>query len=213
MPVVVLNKCDLCPESPAGGGGRGRCARRSCSRGQRAPGDGPGRIAPLDRLRQDRGLPGPLGVGKSMLNQPPHGPRRRATADVREKRPRRPPHHNWREMILLDTGGMVIDTPGMREIQLWGGGEGVAAEFQDIERSPSMQIPQLSARTETGCAVLAAVAASTLDARGSKAIASWQRRWRTSRESRTQKPGSSKRLGRRRCQKAESHQRDNPKNW
>lgn len=38
-----------------------------------------------------------------------------------------------RELILLPTGGVVIDTPGIREIQLWTGDEGLQSTFADIE--------------------------------------------------------------------------------
>jgi len=36
-------------------------------------------------------------------------------------------------MFILDSGAIMIDTPGMRELQLWGGSEGISETFKDIE--------------------------------------------------------------------------------
>ena len=56
---------------------------------------------------------------------------------------------------------MLIDTPGMRELQLWDSGEAAAGSFADIEeRRGQLPVPRLPAsRAEPGCAVRAAVEA------------------------------------------------------
>ena len=38
-----------------------------------------------------------------------------------------------RELVVLPAGGCLIDTPGMRELQLWDQGDSLASSFQDIE--------------------------------------------------------------------------------
>lgn len=59
-----------------------------------------------------------------------------------------------REMILLPGGGIIIDTPGMREIQLWGGNEGLKSEFEDLEElAGQCKFTDCKHETEPGCAV------------------------------------------------------------
>lgn len=64
-----------------------------------------------------------------------------------------------RQLILLDQGSMLIDTPGMRELGLLGASEGVRQGFEDIvELSGGCRYSDCGHTQETGCAVLAAVA-------------------------------------------------------
>jgi ribosome biogenesis GTPase len=67
-------------------------------------------------------------------------------------------------MVLLPRGGILIDTPGMRELQLWDTGEGLAGTFGDIEAlAGECRFRDCRHRGEPGCAVAAAVAAGALD--------------------------------------------------
>ena len=67
-------------------------------------------------------------------------------------------------MILLPTGGIVIDTPGMRELQLWEGGHGMDQAFEDIETlARRCRFRDCSHRGEPGCEVEAAIANGLLD--------------------------------------------------
>jgi ribosome biogenesis GTPase len=63
-----------------------------------------------------------------------------------------------RQLIVLDTGAMFIDTPGMRELGLLAAGEGMEKGFEDIyELSTACRYADCSHTRESGCAVLAAV--------------------------------------------------------
>jgi ribosome biogenesis GTPase len=69
-----------------------------------------------------------------------------------------------RELIELPGGGLVIDTPGIRELQLWSSG-GVEEAFADIEElAAECRFNDCSHGTEPGCAVNAALASGALDA-------------------------------------------------
>jgi ribosome biogenesis GTPase len=68
-----------------------------------------------------------------------------------------------RQLILLDQGSMLIDTPGMRELGLIGASEGVEQGFEDVfELSAKCRYSNCSHKQEAGCAVLAAVADGVL---------------------------------------------------
>jgi ribosome biogenesis GTPase len=67
-----------------------------------------------------------------------------------------------RELILLPGGGIVIDTPGIRELQLWDGG-GLDEAFADVEElAAECRFNDCSHNTEPGCAVKAALASGEL---------------------------------------------------
>jgi ribosome biogenesis GTPase len=70
-----------------------------------------------------------------------------------------------RQLVLLPGGGILIDTPGMRELQLWDTGESVAEAFADIESiGADCRFRDCRHVSEPGCAVVAAVSAGTLAA-------------------------------------------------
>ncbi|XPV76336.1 MAG: ribosome small subunit-dependent GTPase A [Desulfovibrio sp.] len=63
-----------------------------------------------------------------------------------------------RDLIVLPDGGMIIDNPGIREIALWGDGDGVSQTFADIEEyAEECRFRDCSHVSEPGCAVLKAV--------------------------------------------------------
>ena len=63
-----------------------------------------------------------------------------------------------RELIRLPAGGLVLDTPGMRELQLWDADEGIGAAFEDVEALiRQCRFRDCKHETEPGCAVLEAV--------------------------------------------------------
>ncbi len=69
-----------------------------------------------------------------------------------------------RELIVLPSGGTIIDTPGMREMQLWNGEEGIRETFDDVEMlAAGCHFRDCGHRDEPGCAVLAALAGGELD--------------------------------------------------
>jgi ribosome biogenesis GTPase len=68
-----------------------------------------------------------------------------------------------RQMILLPDGGIVIDTPGMRELGLWESSEGIAITFSDMEAiAQSCKFRDCSHRGEPGCAVADAIQSGEL---------------------------------------------------
>jgi ribosome biogenesis GTPase len=114
------------------------------------------------RARIGRGvtavLLGSSGVGKSTLVNLFAGddlmPTRETRADDDEGRHTT----SHRELILLPGGGVVIDTPGLRELQLWEGASGLGEAFADIgELSAACRFSDCTHGVEPGCAVLAAV--------------------------------------------------------
>ena len=67
------------------------------------------------------------------------------------------------QLILLPSGGLIIDTPGMREFQLWEGPEGMHETFEDIENiATGCQFADCRHRGEPGCAVDAAISSGML---------------------------------------------------
>lgn len=63
-----------------------------------------------------------------------------------------------RELVLVPGGGLILDTPGMREIQLWEGGEGLSELFEDIEKIVlNCRFTDCKHESEPGCAVKEAI--------------------------------------------------------
>ena len=70
-----------------------------------------------------------------------------------------------RELCLLDNGGLVIDTPGMREIQIWADEDTMKATFEDVEAYIGQcKFTDCQHETEPGCALQRAIADGQLDA-------------------------------------------------
>ncbi len=68
-----------------------------------------------------------------------------------------------RQLFMLPSGAMVIDTPGMRELGLFNANEGISAGFADIEELITQcRFGDCRHKTEPGCAVLAAISDGTL---------------------------------------------------
>ncbi len=104
-------------------------------------------------------LLGSSGVGKSTLVNRLAGVELLRTRPVREDDGAGRHTTTHRELVLLPGGGMLIDTPGLRELQLWDGGDGGFEEtFADVEElAPGCRFSDCSHTREPGCAVLAAV--------------------------------------------------------
>src|SRR6202035_3755430 len=107
---------------------------------------------------------GSSGVGKSTLVNRLLGREAQATQPVRQGDSRGRHTTTARELLRLPNGAMVIDTPGLRELQLWDAADGVVESFADIEAlAAECRFRDCQHQDEPGCAVQAAVAAGTLD--------------------------------------------------
>ena len=164
-PVVILNKADLCDdveqklrEVEATAFGIAAYAISSI--------DGRG----VDRLDKyiGRGLTvaflGSSGVGKSTLINRLIGENVQKTAEVREHDSRGRHTTTHRELIVLKSGGVLIDTPGMRELQLWDAGDSLGETFGDIESiAAACHFSDCSHKSEPGCAVREAIEQGSLE--------------------------------------------------
>lgn len=102
-------------------------------------------------------LLGSSGVGKSTIVNRLLGEERQVTKKIRgDGKGRHTTTH--RELLLLPEGGLVIDTPGMRELQLWDADDGLDSTFSDVAGlAEGCRFNDCAHTTEPGCAVIAAV--------------------------------------------------------
>ncbi len=109
---------------------------------------------------------GSSGVGKSTLINTLLGENRQATADVRADDKKGRHTTTRRSLIALNTGGLILDTPGIRELQLTDCKTGIAMTFSDIEAYRlQCQFNNCKHQVEPGCAVQEAILSGDLDKR------------------------------------------------
>jgi ribosome biogenesis GTPase len=115
---------------------------------------------------------GPSGAGKSTLVNALVGQHLLATTAVRSDH--RGVHTtSARHLVPLPDGGLVLDTPGMRELALWADEDALDSTFADVEEiTHECRFADCSHESEPGCAVLAAVADGRLD---EARVASWHK--------------------------------------
>jgi ribosome biogenesis GTPase / thiamine phosphate phosphatase len=108
-------------------------------------------------------LIGSSGVGKSTLVNSLAGSELLRTAAVRQKGSQGRHTTTHRQLVLLPSGGMVIDTPGLRELQLWEVGTSIEETFRDIEDlAAGCRFRDCRHENEPRCAVTQAVAEERL---------------------------------------------------
>jgi ribosome biogenesis GTPase len=164
-PVVILNKTDLADDVPEAIALIGELAPDVPVIAVSAA-DGRGFEALRDYLGdgQTVALLGSSGVGKSSIVNRLVGEAVLPTRAVRESDSRGRHASVHRQLIALPGGGLVIDTPGMRELQLWGVDEGLSGTFDDVDAlGAACRFRDCHHRQEPGCAVKNAVEAGTLD--------------------------------------------------
>lgn len=129
-------------------------------------GQGLDRIAELIPRGATAVLFGGSGVGKSTLVNRLVGREVQLTGETRERDDKGRHTTVAREMVFLEGGGVIIDTPGLRGLALWDAEDGVASAFSDVEGfAGACRFRDCTHTDEPGCAVLAAVEAGELSRR------------------------------------------------
>lgn len=169
VPVVVLTKSDLLAP--------GAAAPLLSAAAAVAPGadvhlvsavtgDGVGDLAGRLEPGRTAALIGSSGAGKSSLLNALAGTEVAATMRVRDADGKGRHKTAWRELVVLDQGGAVIDTPGLRGLGMWLDETGLGTAFADLtELALGCRFSDCRHDTEPGCAVTAAIEAGTFEAR------------------------------------------------
>ena len=166
-PVVVLSKADLCSEvelKQAQVQELGRAMPVLAINGLET--QAREQLLPWCKRGQTLVLLGSSGAGKSTLTNTLLQQQKQLTADIRLNDSKGKHTTTSRSMLAMSTGAMLLDTPGMRELQLVACEEGIAATFSDVESLVlKCKFSDCGHSNEPGCAVQAALQRGELDER------------------------------------------------
>ena len=108
---------------------------------------------------------GSSGVGKSSLVNALAGEEIMSTGEIREEDSRGRHTTTHRQLLMLPSGVMIIDTPGMRELGMWDVTDGIGQSFADVEQYfGQCRFSDCRHQSEPGCAVKAAIQSGALSA-------------------------------------------------
>src|SRR6266481_2098085 len=164
-PVIVLNKADTCADAREMATEIDRVAigTEVCVVSAKT-GQGFGELGEFLRPRNTLVLLGSSGVGKSTIANRLLGQVVQEVGPVRESDSRGRHTTTSRELFALPGGALLMDTPGLREMQLWDAEDGVAQTFADIDGlAAQCRFGDCRHEGEPGCGVQAALSAGTLD--------------------------------------------------
>jgi ribosome small subunit-dependent GTPase A len=164
-PVVVLTKADLCDDVPAAVAEVAEDALGiEVLPVSSVTGEGVAAVRTLLGPGRTGAMVGPSGVGKSSLANVLAGQVLAETREIRESDGRGRHTTTARELHLLPGGGMLVDTPGMRELGLYDDAEGVDTAYADVASlAAECRFRDCGHRSEPGCAVAAALDDGSLD--------------------------------------------------
>jgi len=159
LPVIVLNKADLAEDF----GGQVRAAEKIAAGAgvfavSAKTGLGLDALGEYLKPRKSIVFLGSSGVGKSSLVNALAGEDLMAVKEIREDDSRGRHTTTHRQLIMLASGVMIIDTPGMRELGMWDAAEGLGQSFADVEQYfGKCKFSDCKHETEPGCAIKTAI--------------------------------------------------------
>jgi ribosome biogenesis GTPase len=165
--VVLVNKSDLCPpehNEACANELRALCAEADVHVTSALNGEGLEVLQSYLREGVTMCVVGSSGVGKSTLVNQLYGEEWQFTYEVNDVTGKGRHTTTSRELVPLPFGGMLIDNPGMREIQMWTDEQTLRESFADVEAMGlECKFADCKHGNDAGCAIRAAVAAGTLD--------------------------------------------------
>lgn len=166
VPVVLLNKRDLSDDpAPVVADTRARLPFVDVHAVSALTADGLDALSPYLVRGQTIALLGSSGVGKSSLVNRLAGHDAQRVNAIRDADGRGRHTTTARQLVALPNGTLLIDTPGMRELQPWSASSGLDAAFEDVTAlAEGCRFSDCGHVAEPGCAVLAALAAGELQA-------------------------------------------------
>lgn len=164
IPVIILNKADLADDYTA----QVRAAEKVAANAgvyviSVKTGFGTDALGEYLKPRKTIVFLGSSGVGKSSLVNALAGKKIMAVNEIRESDSRGRHTTAHRQLIMLGSGAMIIDTPGMRELGMWDVSKGLGEAFDDVEHHLGLcRFSDCRHQTEPGCAVRDAIARGEL---------------------------------------------------